>query len=106
MQLTKLNQALRQKCPELVNRKGSYPFHYDNARPHTAIITQQKLVQLGWDVLPHPPYSPDLASSDYHLFQSLQNSLNGKSFADQTAVKTYLDRFFASKPQTFYDVTA
>ena len=39
-------------------------------------MTRQKLLQLGWEVLIHPPYSPDIAPSDFHLFRSLQNSLN------------------------------
>jgi len=52
--------------------------------------TRQKLVQLGWDVLPHPPYSPDLAPSDYHLFRSLQNSLNEKNFDSLEAYKNHL----------------
>lgn len=101
-QLTKLNQAIRSKRPELANRKGVV-FHHDNARPHTSLTTRNKLLRLGWDVLPHPPYSPDLAPSDYHLFRSLQNSLNGKNFANNEAVKTQLDQFFAGKPQTFYE---
>ena len=33
-----------------------------------------------WEVMPHPPFSPDLAPSDYYLFSSLQNHLNGKTF--------------------------
>ena len=49
---------------------GLNNFHFlqDNARPHTAAITQTKLVELGFHVLPHPPYSPDLSPCDYYLF--------------------------------------
>ena len=63
-QLTKLNNAVEEKRPELTNRKGVV-FHHDNARLHTSLVTRQKLLELGWDVLPHPSYSSDLASSDY-----------------------------------------
>ena len=51
----------------------------------------------------HPPYSPDLAQSDYNLFRSLQNSLNGKTFNDGEAVKSHLVQFFADKDQKFYE---
>ncbi|KOC67012.1 Histone-lysine N-methyltransferase SETMAR [Habropoda laboriosa] len=40
-------------------------------KPHTSLVTRQKLLELGWDVLLHPPYSPDLAPSDFHLFRSI-----------------------------------
>ena len=51
----------------------------------------------------HLPYSPDLAPSDYHLFRSLQNNLNGKTFDSKEAVKNELIQFYASKNQTFYE---
>ena len=51
--------------------------------------------------MPHPPYSADLAPSDYYLFRSLQNYLNGKTFDSNEAVKNELIQFFASKNQTF-----
>ncbi|GFS80936.1 histone-lysine N-methyltransferase SETMAR [Trichonephila clavipes] len=71
-ELDKLNDALQQKRSELIYRKGVV-FHQDNASPHTSLVTRQKLLQLVWDTIPHPPYSPDLAPLDYYLFRSLQN---------------------------------
>ena len=78
-QLTKLNNAVEEKRAELTNRKG-VAFHRDDARPRASLVTRQKLLELGWDVSPRPPYSPHLASSDYFSFRSLQNSSNGKNF--------------------------
>ena len=78
-------------------------FHHDNARQHTNLVTRQKLLQHGWDVLPHPPYSPDLAPSDFYLFRSLQNFLNDKTFASEDLIKQHLDKFLAEKDGKFYE---
>ena len=53
--------------------------------------------------MPHLPYSPNLAPSDYHSFRSLQNHLNEKTFDSNDAVKNELIQFFVSKNQTFYE---
>jgi len=58
---------------------------------------------LDWEVMSHPLYNLDLASSNYHLFRSLQNSLNGTTFNNDDVVKSYLVQFFASKNQKFYE---
>ena len=77
-QLMKLVEAIKEKLPELANRKGIM-FCHDNARPHKSLATRTKLLELGWEVMLHPPYSSDFAPSCYHLFRSLQNFLNGKN---------------------------
>ena len=74
-QLDKLNAAIKEKRSALANGKGII-LHHDNAKPHTSLVTQQKLNELGWEDT-HPPYSPDTAPSDYHLFRSLQKYLMG-----------------------------
>ena len=62
-QLNKLNAAVKEKRPELVNRKG-LSFQLDNATPHTSLATGQKLLRLGWEMMLHPPYSLDLIYFD------------------------------------------
>jgi hypothetical protein len=59
----------------------SVPFFQDNARPHIAVCNMDTIQKIKCNVLPHPPYSPDLAPSDYHLFGPLKEHLGGKSFA-------------------------
>jgi len=49
-------------------------FLHDNAPTHWALATQKKLAYLGFHCLDHPPYSPDLAPSDYYLFLGLKNN--------------------------------
>jgi histone-lysine N-methyltransferase SETMAR len=100
-QLDRLREALRAKRPSLVNRNKVH-FHHDNARPHTARTTKELLNSYSWKVLPQPPYSPDIAPSDFHLFLSLQNALNGQTFPNQNELEEFLDNFFESKPASFY----
>jgi [histone H3]-lysine36 N-dimethyltransferase SETMAR len=96
-QLDRLNAEIKKKRPEMKKVR----FLHDNARPHTAKKTMQKLLEQGWEVMPHPAYSPDLAPSDYHLFRSLQNHLNEKHFVDEDEVKSYLCDYFNSLSSDF-----
>jgi len=70
--LVQLKDILRKKRRGKVI-KGVLFFH-DNASAHRALATQKKLAYLGLQRLDHPPYSPDLAPSDYHLFPGLKNN--------------------------------
>ncbi|GFY25227.1 histone-lysine N-methyltransferase SETMAR [Trichonephila clavipes] len=76
-QLDRLTLVIDQKRPEWFNRRVVV-IHRNNARPHTSVVTRQKLWELRWEVLMHPPFSVDLVPNDYHLFLALQNFLSDK----------------------------
>ena len=63
-QLIRLKRAIVEKRPEYATRHEAIIFHHDNARPDVAIPVKNYLENSGWEVLPHPPYSPDLAPSN------------------------------------------
>ena len=96
-----MHRNLSTKQPALVNRRGPILFH-DNARPHGARVTIQKLHQLGYETLPHPPYSPDLSPTDYHFFKHLDTFLGGKKFQNQTSVETAFQEFIESRSSRFF----
>ena len=75
---------------------------HDNARPHVANMTKEAIQTHGWEVLPHLPYSPDLAPTDFHLFRSLLNAMRGVSFNSEAKLRAWLDEFFESKSNNFY----
>lgn len=54
---------------------------HDNARPHTALQTRNKIVnEFDLEILPHPSYSPDISPTDYYFFRHLSNHLREKHF--------------------------
>jgi histone-lysine N-methyltransferase SETMAR len=55
-------------------------FMHDNALVHRALATQKELTYLGFHFLDHPPYSPDLVPSEYHLFVELKKQMKGRHF--------------------------
>jgi len=61
-------------------------FLHDKAPAHRTLATQKKLAYLGFHFLDHPSYSPDLASSDYHLFRGLKNQLKVRHFSSDVEV--------------------
>ena len=78
-------------------------FHYNNACPHTAHATADILAQFGWDILIHPPYSPDLAPSDFYLFPELKSHLGGTHFQTDDELKNNVKRYLHNMAGEFYD---
>ena len=59
----KLKKCHRRVRPS--RNPGNMLIQHDNVRSYTSLQTQEAIAKFGWTVLPHPPYSPDLAPSDF-----------------------------------------
>jgi histone-lysine N-methyltransferase SETMAR len=99
--LKKLKRAIRRKRPGLVD--DQILLLHDNARPHSALRTVEAIQKFGWSVLPHPPYSPDLAPSDYHLFGKLKESLRGNQYGSIDDVGYALRAWIKQTPTEFFE---
>ncbi|UYV72441.1 SETMAR [Cordylochernes scorpioides] len=75
---------------------------HDNAPAHNATVVKNTIKDLDWELLPHPPYSPDLAPSDYHLFTSLGHALKSQEFSNSDILRKWLVEWFDSKGIEFF----
>jgi len=78
-------------CPAIkFKRRGRLStgvlLQHNNAGPHTARSTVATIQDLSFECLPHPPYSPDLDPSDFHVFGPLKQVMGGKAFRSDEAV--------------------
>jgi hypothetical protein len=62
--------------------------HHDNPQSHTSLVVQQFLTKENNPVMTQPPYSPDLAPSDFWLFPTLKMVLQGTRFATMEDIKS------------------
>jgi len=75
---------------------------HDNAQPHTACSTVATIQDLAFECVPHPLYSPDLATSDFHVFGPLKEAMGGKSFRSDEEVKQAVHKWLRSQPKEFF----
>ena len=99
--LRKLKAKIRHVRPNL--DMANVLLQHDNARPHTSIRTMEAITSFGWTVIPHPPYSPDLAPSDYHLFDPKKEGLRGNRYRNDYKVKTAVLNWLRHQPAEFYN---
>jgi len=97
--LVQLKDILKEKRRGKVT-KGVL-FLHDSVPAHRALATQKKLAYLGFQCLNHPPYSPDLAPSDYHLFRGLIKQLKGRHFSSDAEVIASAETWLDGQPSEF-----
>ena len=86
--LVRSKEEILKKRPQM--KKNKVLFHQNNAPCHKSIAKMAKLHELHFELLPHPPYSTDLASSDYYLLADLKRMLLGKRFGSNEEVEYIL----------------
>jgi histone-lysine N-methyltransferase SETMAR len=70
-------------------------FQQDNAPAHKHVLAMEKLRDLRYKLLEHPPYSPDLAPSDFYLFSKLKLFLTGQRFSSNQEAIAAVEGYFA-----------
>lgn len=98
--LDQLKAAIKRKRPGMAKKKVL--FHMDNAPAHSSATVQQKLTELKFEIVPHPPYSPDLAPSDFHLFLKLKTFLAGKRFWSNEEAIDAVNCYFADLEESHF----
>jgi len=77
-------------------------FHQDNAPAHKSVLGMGKLSDLHYKLLKHPPYSPDLAPSDFCLFPKLKLFLAGQRFSLNQEAIAAVEGYFTDLMKNHY----
>ena len=91
---TTFHPTLREKGPK---KAAAVLFHHDNAPPHRAARVHQ-FFDNNFEVVPHAPYSPDLAPSDFWLLPTLKDTLRGRTFSSHSALATAIFPVVTNEP--------
>jgi transposase len=100
MLVNELKPAIRSKPWGLLSKRVL--LLHDNACPHTAAHTVDTLRALKFEVLKHPPYGPDLAPSEFHLFEPMKEHLRSQKFADDDEVMEEVQSWLQATQKTFF----
>ena len=98
--LRKLRETI--KCKRRGKLTKGVLLLHDNAPVHKGHLAQAAIKDCGFQELNHPPYSPDLAPSDYFLFRNLKKNLRGQRFSNDEDLIAAVEGYFEGQPEDFY----
>ena len=73
-----------------------------NAPAHMSQVAMTTATECGFEILPHHPYSPDMATSDFYLFPKLKSHLHGTQYRSNEGVKEAANEYFGDQEKAFY----
>ena len=91
-----LKQEIAKKWSKIRRKKCSF------TKTMHCVTTMAKLYELHFELLLHPPYSLDLAPSNYWLFTDLKRMLQGKTFGSNEEVVLETEAYFEAKDKLSY----
>jgi histone-lysine N-methyltransferase SETMAR len=101
--LLSIEKKLTECRPKL--RTTAAHLHVDNAKPDTSKMSIEKIEELGFTLMPQPPYVPGLAPGDFFLFGHLKQHLEENHFTREDQVIAAVREVFDKIPlQTFQNV--
>ncbi len=96
-----LREQIRCCHRDLWNRQ-SFWIHHDGAPAHRSAVVQQFLQNTNTKILPHPPYSNDLAPLDFFLFARIKCNMHRETFNSIAELKRRIDFEIGQIPQWEY----
>ena len=98
--LVRLRESIKEKRRGKIRR--GVLLQQDNAPVHSSKVAMQSVRDCGFELLPHPPYSPDLAPSDFFLFSKLKKELRGQRYDDDDELMLAVEGFCKGHDSAFY----
>ena len=98
--LTQLREKIKTKRRRKPT-KGVF-FHQHNTPVHKSVIAMAAIHDCGFLLIEHPPYSPDLAPSDFHLFPKLKTAISDTHFQSDDDVIHAVDDFLNGQGKDFF----
>lgn len=98
--LHRVRDAIKKKRRGMLSR--TVRLLHDNTPVHKVTIAQVAAKDCGFQELPHPPYSSDLAPSDFYLFSKLKKDLRGRKFNNDEELQQAVLEHFADKTSEYF----
>ena len=98
--IQRMHANMQKTRPDKVAR-GVLLLH-DNAPCHKTACVERNLAEFGIKTISHPPYSPDLAPSDYYLFRVVKSKFRNSRCGSLSELDAQMREFLGAKPASFY----